>query len=139
LESLFCIGSKSAKMFIVFGYAQGPYPPMPPKLPAEQVFFRGQYQSPNCEIMESWLSQMIAGYKAGHLRSSFENQVRVYQNKIVKAEADLREMVFIEKTAKLALKALNIAILTRISWHNKQGSTSGSAGSLELISAKADE
>lgn len=79
---------------IVFGYAQGSYPPMPPKLPAEQVFFRGQYQSPNRETMESWLSQMMAGYKAGHLRSSFENQVRVYQNKIVKAEADLREIIF---------------------------------------------
>ncbi len=81
-------------MTIVFGYAQGPHPHMPPKLPTEQVFFRGQYQPPHPETMQSWLSQMVVGYKASHIRSSFENQVRVYQNKIGRAEADLREIIF---------------------------------------------
>jgi nitroreductase len=81
-------------MTIVFGYARGPYPPMPPKLPAEQIFFKGQYQHPDRETMESWLSQMITGYKASHLRSSFENQVSIYQQKIGQAETDLGEMIF---------------------------------------------
>jgi nitroreductase len=83
-----------ALMTIVFGYAQGAYPPMPPKLPAEQVIFNGTYPPPDQETMQSWLDQMIAGYKASHLTSSFEGQLRVYQEKIGKAETDLREMVF---------------------------------------------
>jgi nitroreductase len=81
-------------MTIVFGYGRRRYPPMPPKLPAEQIFFNGQYQPPHLETMESWLSQMIAGYKASHLRSSFQNQLSIYQHKIGQAETDLREMVF---------------------------------------------
>ncbi len=81
-------------MTILFGYARGPYPPMPPKLPEKQIFFKGRYQPPNRETMEDWLSQMIAGYKASHLRSSFESQLRVYQRKIGQAEADLHEMIF---------------------------------------------
>ncbi len=86
-------------MTIVFGYARGPYPPMPPKIPASQVFLKGQYQPPELEIMQSWLSQMVVGYKASHLSSSFDSQVRVYQNKIGQAEADLQEMVYYrEKT-----------------------------------------
>lgn len=81
-------------MTIVFGYARGPYPPMPPKLPADQIFFKGQYQPPHRETMENWLAQMIAGYKASHLRSSFESQLKVYQDKIGQAEVDLRSMIF---------------------------------------------
>jgi nitroreductase len=81
-------------MTIVFGYARGPYPPMPPKLPAEQVFFKERYQPPDRETMESWLSQMIAGYKASHLRSSFQKQLDTYQQKIGQAEKDLSEMIF---------------------------------------------
>jgi nitroreductase len=81
-------------MTIVFGYARGPYPPMPPKLPIEQICFKGQYQSPRREAMENWLSQMIVGYKASHLTSSFENQLKIYLNKIEKAEADLHSMIF---------------------------------------------
>ncbi|MBN1310310.1 MAG: nitroreductase family protein [Anaerolineae bacterium] len=81
-------------MTIVFGYARGPYPPMPPKLPEEQIFFEGQYRPPDQETMKDWLSQMVAGYKASHLRSSFESQLKVYQNKIGQAEADLHEMIF---------------------------------------------
>jgi nitroreductase len=81
-------------MTIVFGYARGPYPPMPPKLPAGQIFFRGQYPSPDRETMESWLAQMIAGYKASHLRSSFQSQVEVYQQKMGQAETDLHEIIY---------------------------------------------
>ncbi len=81
-------------MTIVFGYASGPYPPMPPKLPAEQIFFKEQYQPPDRETMESWLSQMIVGYKASHIRSSFQKQLDLYQQKIGQAESDLHEMIF---------------------------------------------
>ena len=81
-------------MTMVFGYARGPYPPMPPKLPTEQLFFQGQYPPPDRKTMENWLAQMVAGYKASHLRSSFEGQLKVYQSKIGQAENDLREMVF---------------------------------------------
>jgi nitroreductase len=83
-----------ALMTIVFGYARGAYPPMPPKLPAEQIFFEGQYRLPDRETMEDWLAQMVAGYKASHLRSSFDAQLKIYQSKIGQAEADLHEMIF---------------------------------------------
>ena len=81
-------------MTIVFGHAKGAYPPMPPKLPLEQVCFTGRYQEADLAVMADWQAQMVAGYKASHLRSSFDVQLRVYQSKIGQAEADLREMVF---------------------------------------------
>lgn len=81
-------------MTIVFGYARGPYPPMPPKLPPEQIIFQGRYTPPDRATMDDWLAQMIAGYKASHIRSSFESQLDIYRTKIGQAEADLREMVF---------------------------------------------
>jgi nitroreductase len=80
-------------MTIVFGYARGPYPPMPPKLPLDQICFQRKYREADSAIMEDWLAQMIAGYKASHLSSSFEAQLRIYQSKIGKAEADLERMV----------------------------------------------
>jgi nitroreductase len=81
-------------MTIIFGYARRPCPPMPPKLPFEQVFFKGHYKPPDRETMESWLSQMIVGYKASHIRSSFQEQLSIYQRKIGRAEEDLHEMIF---------------------------------------------
>lgn len=81
-------------MTIVFGYARRRYPPMPPKLPTEQIFFKQRYQPPDRTTMESWLSQMIAGYKASHLRSSFQQQLNLYQQRIGQAESDLSEMIF---------------------------------------------
>jgi nitroreductase len=84
-------------MTIVFGYARGPRPPMPPRLPAEQIFFKGLYCPPQPDVMQSWLAQMVAGYKASHLTSSFENQVRIYQSKISQAEADLHEIIYYQK------------------------------------------
>lgn len=81
-------------MTIVFGYARGSYPPMPPKLPLELICFEGKYREASCKVMEDWLSQMVAGYKASHPLSSFEAQLRLYQAKIGKAETDLNAMVF---------------------------------------------
>ena len=84
-------------MTIVLGYARGPRPVMPPKLPAEQIFFEGKYCQPSPKVMEAWLSQMQVGYKASHLRSSFESQLEIYRRKIGQTEADLHDMVFYQK------------------------------------------
>jgi FMN reductase (NADPH) len=81
-------------MTIVFGYPRDAYPPMPPKLPLEQICFEGQYRDADPAVMEDWLHQMIAGYKASNLRSSFDAQLNVYRAKIGQAESDLRTMVF---------------------------------------------
>ena len=82
-------------MTIVFGYAAAAYPPMPPRLPMETVCFDGAtgYREPAPGVLEDWLAQMIAGYKASHLTSSFQAQLHLYQSKIGKAEADLNEAI----------------------------------------------
>ena len=67
---------------------------MPPKLPLDQICFEGRYREADPAVMADWQAQMVAGYKASHLRSSFDAQLRVYQSKIGQAEADLRAMVF---------------------------------------------
>lgn len=78
---------------IVFGYGRGPQPPMPPKLPLDAILLRdGQYRETDPAVMQAWLEGMQAGYKASHLRSSFEAQLRVYAGKIGQAEADLGAM-----------------------------------------------
>src|SRR5512136_1941742 len=79
---------------IVFGYPKGAYPPMPPKLPLDQICFTGQYREPDPAVMTDWLHQMIAGYKASNIRSSFAAQIDVYRSKIGQAESDLHAMVF---------------------------------------------
>ena len=80
-------------MTIVFGYPRGSYPPMPPKLPLEQICFESKYREADRAVMEDWLSQMVAGYKASFPFSSFDAQLRIYQSKIGRAEADLNSMV----------------------------------------------
>jgi nitroreductase len=81
-------------MTIVFGYARGAHPPMPPKLPLDQICWSGQYKETDRALMEDWWAQMQAGYKASHPFSSFEAQLRLYMSKIGQAEADLRKMIF---------------------------------------------
>ncbi|MGQ9501203.1 MAG: nitroreductase family protein [Anaerolineae bacterium] len=81
-------------MTIVFGYTKGPYPPMPPKLPLDQICFTGLYRGVAVSVAEEWLKQMIAGYKAAYPFSSFERQLRIYRAKIGQAERDLTRMVF---------------------------------------------
>lgn len=83
-------------MTMICGYPRGPYPPMPPKLPLNQICFSGRYPEPDRAVMEDWLAQMKAGYKASHLFSSFEAQLRLYMSKIGRAEADLQSMIFRE-------------------------------------------
>ncbi len=60
----------------------------------EQICFEDKYHEAERSVMEDWLSQMVAGYKASYPLSSFDAQLRLYQSKIGKAEADLKEMVF---------------------------------------------
>jgi nitroreductase len=84
-------------MTIVFGYPAGAYPPMPPKLPLETVSFTGRYREAEPRVMQDWLDQMAAGYKASHLDSSFQAQLKVYQGKLAQAENDLRRLVLGEK------------------------------------------
>jgi nitroreductase len=81
-------------MTIIFGYPAGGRPPMPPKLPLEQITFTDAYREADREVMEDWLAQMKAGYKASRITSSFEDQLGVYISKIEQAERDLHEMVF---------------------------------------------
>jgi nitroreductase len=81
-------------MTIVFGYARGAPPPMPPRLPVTQIVFEGEYPSTDRLVMESWLDQMVAGYNISHPGSSFAKQLEVYQRKISQAESDLKEIVF---------------------------------------------
>jgi nitroreductase len=81
-------------MTIVFGYPRGAHPPMPPKLPLDEVCFEGAYRAADRAVMEDWLAQMKAGYKASHPLSSLEGQLQVYAAKVGRAEADLRSMAF---------------------------------------------
>ena len=37
---------------IIFGYPRGAYPPLPPKLPLDQICFESQYREPDRAIME---------------------------------------------------------------------------------------
>jgi nitroreductase len=88
-------------MTIVFGYPGAAPPPMPPKLPLEQICFTdGSYHEADPVVLQDWMAQMTAGYKAMRPFSSLEAQIRVYQSKIGQAEEDLERMIFGEgKTA----------------------------------------
>jgi FMN reductase (NADPH) len=81
-------------MTIVFGYPAMAYPPIPPKLPLDQIAFTNHYHETDPVILQDWMEQMRAGYKASHLFSSFEAQLQVYRSKIHQAEQDLKRMVF---------------------------------------------
>ena len=82
-------------MTIVFGYPGAAPPPMPPKLPLEQICFTdGRYHEADPAVMQDWMAQMTAGYKAMRPSSSLEAQLRVYQSKIGQAEEDLRRMIY---------------------------------------------
>lgn len=81
-------------MTIVFGYAASAYPPMPPRLPLDQVCADGKYPVADPAAMQEWLSQLMAGYRAMRPGSSFDAQLAHYRSKIGQAEADLHSMVF---------------------------------------------
>lgn len=81
-------------MTIVFGHPKN-YPTiMPPKLPVEEITFTGRYKEPDSKVMQDWLHQMIAGYRAKMITASFNGQLRKYLSKIDEAEAGLRRLIF---------------------------------------------
>ncbi len=82
-------------MTLVFGYASAAPPPMPPKLPLDEICFTdGRYHEADEAVLRDWMAQMTAGYKASHLFSSMDAQLDVYRSKIGQAEADLTDMIF---------------------------------------------
>jgi len=81
-------------MTIVFGYAKGGYPAMPPKLPASCLIFRDRYQEADPMLLQDWYSKMTVGYKAAFPLKTFKGQLKFYRDHIQKAERVLRKMVF---------------------------------------------
>ena len=82
-------------MTIIFGYASKAYPPMPPKLPLDQICFAGgEYKETDPQVLDDWMMQMTAGYKTSFPHSSLDVQLKVYKSKIVDAEKELNRMVF---------------------------------------------
>jgi nitroreductase len=79
---------------IAFGYSGAGRPPMPPKLPAAAVSFRGRYCETPADQLQDWLRQMQAGYRAGHGGRRFASQIAYYRERIEAAERDLNELVF---------------------------------------------
>ncbi len=82
-------------MTIAFGYPARGEQPMPPKLPLEEISFsNGKYHPADPAVLQDWLEQMTAGYKASFPFSSLGAQLNVYASKIGEAEKDLNNMVF---------------------------------------------
>jgi FMN reductase (NADPH) len=82
-------------MTIVFGYPAGAAPPMPPKLPMDQICYTdARYHETDPQVLADWMLQMTAGYKASFPFSSLEKHLGVYRAKIGQAEQDLEAMVF---------------------------------------------
>lgn len=79
---------------LVLGYAKSGRPPIPPKLPIEQICFTEKYREAEPKVINDWLAQMSAGYKADHPLSSFDAQLELYLSKIDRVERDLQELVF---------------------------------------------
>jgi len=84
-------------MTIVFGYPKGEYPPMPPKLPVEEITFKNQYKEPNDFILQDWIEQMHAGFKVTNPFSSFQAKLNYYTSNLERAEKELNKMIFGEK------------------------------------------
>ncbi len=81
-------------MTIVFGYARPGIRAIPPRLPLDLLAVPGGYREDKDGVMDEWLAQMVAGYKAQFPRSSFRAQLNLYRSKIEQAEKDLQRMVF---------------------------------------------
>jgi hypothetical protein len=79
---------------LVMGYPKGQKPPMPPKLPLREIAFHGAYGVPDRSVLETWLKQMMAGYRATRVIGSFKGQLRKYLAKADSAERELKELIF---------------------------------------------
>ena len=81
-------------MTLVFGYAKSGYPPMPPKIPAEYMFFKETYRETPPEVLQDWFEKMTAGYKANFPLKTFKGQLDFYRTHFEDAEIILKEMMF---------------------------------------------
>jgi len=81
-------------MTIVFGYAKGNPPPMPPKLSVEAVSFHGRYRETPQTELEEWYKQMQAGFQASNWGKLFASQITYYNRRIEEAEQDLHKLVY---------------------------------------------
>jgi nitroreductase len=79
---------------LVLGRPKPGTPPMPPKLPLDQISFPGRYREADPAVMDGWLAQMYAGFKAEHPGSSLDDQLALYRSRIDGAEEGLRELIF---------------------------------------------
>jgi nitroreductase len=79
---------------LVLGYRKAGLMAVPPRLPLETICGRAEYPAQDQAVLDRWLAEMKAGYRAMRPWSSLEAQLRVYRRKIHRAEEDLREMVF---------------------------------------------
>lgn len=85
-------------MTIVFGYAKRSYPPMPPKYPYENLFFKDKYQETPAKTLTEWYDLMAAGYKASFPLKTFKGQLKTYRKNIEKVEKTLQRIIFSLKT-----------------------------------------
>ena len=81
-------------MTIVFGYPRGKPLAMPPKMPLEQITFTEKYKEADRKVMNRWMEQMIAGYRAWKVTDSFQAQLKRYLAKIDGAEKGLEDLIF---------------------------------------------
>ena len=81
-------------MTIVFGYPAGKALGMPPKLPLSEITFTGRYRLPDPAVMQDWLEQMMAGYRAMYITKSFSDQLSAYNSRIDQTEEGLRKMIY---------------------------------------------
>lgn len=82
-------------MTIVFGYPAEKAMAMPPRLPLSEISFRkGTYKAPDPKVMDAWLKQMMAGYRAMFVIQSFKDKLNHYLAKVDEAEKGLRKTVF---------------------------------------------
>ncbi len=79
---------------IVFGYRKAGLAAIPPRLPMDAICGQAQYPTLDQAVLDLWLAEMKAGYRAMRPWSSMDAQLKVYQRKIHRAEEDLRQMVF---------------------------------------------
>jgi len=59
-------------------------------LSLEQICFEDKYREADREVMEAWFFSNDRRIQSRHLFSSFETQLRVYEGKLARAEADLK-------------------------------------------------
>ena len=81
-------------MTVVFGYPKKKLHGMPPKLPLEEITFSGKYRNPDKSVMNDWLHQMMAAYRAVYITRSFKGQLKRYLSKVDSAEKGLTSMIF---------------------------------------------